>query len=85
MCHPFALNHLSTQARLQQFAEPSTYVQDKIFLFQAVGTDGSGIVATVTWIDHDLADFQAEGTDQRTVSGFRGFSLVDGEVRGSPI
>jgi len=44
-------------------------------------------MTAVTGINHDLANFQAKGTDQRTVAGRRGPRFPDlkiGGVGGSP-
>ena len=61
------VNYFRSQSRLQQLALTPPHVEDEIFFLQPVRPDGSGIVPSVTRINHDLANFQAQSANQRPV------------------
>ena len=71
-------DHVSAEAGLQQLAQSPADVEHQIFFLQAIGTDGAGIVSAVAGIDHDPADLQSQGADQRAVAarGRRGFADI---------
>ena len=50
---------------MEQLADAQGYVEDDVFFFDAVGTEGSGVVATVAGVDDDTVDLEAEGADER--------------------
>src|SRR5579864_804581 len=62
------VDNLRAQTSLQQFAQFAPDFEYQILFFQAVRPDGSGIVAAMAGIDHDLADLQAESANQRAVA-----------------
>ena len=72
------VNHVGAQPRLQQLAQSSADVEHQVFFLQTIRTDGAGVVAAVAGINHDLADFQSQGADQRAVpvGGRRSFAGV---------
>ena len=65
------INHVGAQPCLQEFAQAPAHVENQVFFFQAIGTDGAGIVSAVAGIDYDPADLQTQGADQRAISAGR--------------
>ena len=48
---------------MNQFAKAKGHIKDEIFFEQTVGPDGSRILATVSSIDDNAAQFQTEYAD----------------------
>ena len=62
------INYVGAESSPQQFAQPPPDIQYQIFLLQTLGPNGAGIVSAVTGINHNLADFQSQSTDQGTIA-----------------
>jgi len=74
------IDNFGAQSRLQHLAQTSAHIKDQVLFFQAIGTDGAAIVASMSRIDHDLANLQAQGTNQRAVAASGGLRLASAEV-----
>ena len=74
------VDHLRTHAALKQLAEAQGHVKDELFLGQTVGADGAGIVPAVAGVDHDLANLEPKGADQRLLAVGSGLGFVAGEA-----
>ena len=71
------VDDVGAQLALQQPAQAQRDVEHQIFFQQAVGADGSGVVAAVTGIDDDASDLQAESANQRALAVGGGLSLAN--------
>ena len=65
------VDNLRVEPVVKQLAEAEGYVEDDVFLLDAVGADGAGVMAAVACVDDDAADLEAERTYERggTVCG----------------
>src|SRR5262249_52269022 len=63
------VNNLCAQAALQQFAQTPADVDHKVFFQQAIGTNRSRVMSSVSGVNHNLADLQTERANQRSVAG----------------
>jgi len=63
------VNHFRARKLVfDQVAQAQGHIEAEIFFHQAVGADGSSVVAAVAGVNHDAADFQAQRTGQRTLA-----------------
>src|SRR5258708_20025485 len=72
-----SVDHVGAKAGLQQLTQPPADVEHQIFLLEAVGADGAGIVSPVARIDDDPADLQSQGANQRAVAATSGRGFAD--------
>src|SRR4051794_30010153 len=63
---------IGTQAGLQKFTEAQGHVQDNVFLFNAIGADGPGIMPAMAGIDDDASNLQSKRAYQRAVTSHSG-------------
>ena len=75
------VNDFRAQPRFKQFAQTASHFEHEIFFFQAVGTDRTGIVATMPRVNYNLADLQPQHPSQRPLSTGRRPSLVNARRR----
>src|SRR5260370_920679 len=70
-----------TQPRLQLLAQPPADFEPQVLFFQAVRTNGSGIVASVAGIDHDSPNLQSQRANERALAARRRLCLSHLEFR----
>ena len=63
------IDDLGAHAILDQLSDALGDIQDEVFFEQAFGAVGALVVAAMTGIDHHAPNLEAQGADQRGLSG----------------
>ena len=72
------VNDICAQSRLQQLPQAQRHIEYQVFLQQAVRPNGSGVMPTMSGVDHDPSDLQSERANQAAVAIGGRRSFVDG-------
>src|SRR5579884_3744596 len=63
------VNDICAEALPEQLAQAKRYIEHNVFLFDSTRAQRAGIMSSMSGVYNDAADFEAESTHHRTLSG----------------